>query len=277
MRRRFGSAALALSLVSALTRAASAQDSVAHDEHDDDHEHGHLHFSHPMVTESPSPDTKLRLDYLWGRKDFPTLRLTAHELRLEGEYAFSPAFSVAVTVPYVWVVPSGLSGVNGFDNTELSLKAASLRWAERGLLVGGGMSAGLPTGSDERGIGTSRAVELEPFVDLALKRGRLELVGFGHYGTTVRNAAGRDAEREVGLNGSLLYAVAPVVEALIEVESVRDVAPGEEHSTTSLVAPGVKLYPFRNRQLMAGVSGRIGVGGGATDFRGLLVSAFYHF
>src|SRR5881392_2128567 len=34
-------------------------------ERDDDHEHDHhLHFSHPLVTESPSPDTKIRLDYL---------------------------------------------------------------------------------------------------------------------------------------------------------------------------------------------------------------------
>src|SRR5512138_3833705 len=126
---------LALVTLSTIGRAQTP----AHD-HDDDHDHEHLEFSHPLVTESPSPDTKLRLDYLWTRSGPSADRVTDRSLRLEGEYAFSPALSLAVTVPYTWRSTTGLADVHGVGNTELSLKAASLRWGEHGVLVGGGLS-----------------------------------------------------------------------------------------------------------------------------------------
>ena len=180
-----------------------------------------------------------------------------------------------MTVPYVWR-SGALADVHGFDNTELSLKAASLRWGERGLLVGGGVSAGLPTGSDERGIGSSRAVDVEPFVDLGLKPGKLELVGFARYGTTVRNPAGVDAEHELTFDASALYPVGRLAELLVEVETAR-VGTGPEAVTSKLLAPGIKLYPFANRQLMAGISVPLGIPSDAASARGIVVSAFYHF
>lgn len=266
-------ASLALITLSTIGRA---QMPAHDDDHDDDHDHGHLHFSHPLVTESPSPDTKLRVDYLWTRTGPSAERVTDRSARIEGEYAFGPALSLAVTVPYVWRSATGPGDVHGFGNTELSLKAASVRWGEHGVLVGGGLSTGLPTGSDERGIGTSRAIELEPFADAAWKRGALELVGFGHYGQTVRNPAGTDTERELAFNGSVLYPAARAVEVLLEVEAVHNVA-GPDIANELSLAPGIKLYPFSNRQLMAGISVPFGVGGEARDSRGIMISAFYHF
>lgn len=257
--------------------ADSPQSPPRHDDDHDEHE-GHLHFSHPLVTESPSPDTKLRLDYLWTRTGSSSAdRATEHGVRVEGEYAFSHALSLAVTVPYAWLSAAGVPDASHLGNTEVSLKAASLRWGDRGLLVGGGLSAGLPTGSDARGIGTSRAAELEPFVDVGVKRGGLELVGFGHYGTTVRNRDGVDAEREIAFDGSALYAVTHDVEALVEVGAARTTAGPEGRTTATSLAPGLKLYPFANRCLMFGISAPLGLSGKARDERGLLVSAFYHF
>ncbi|HEU4565606.1 MAG TPA: hypothetical protein VFS05_13185 [Gemmatimonadaceae bacterium] len=274
---RTRSAALTLVITLAAVAAPSrAQDAPAsaHDEH-----HGHdeqLHFSHPLVTESPSPDTKLRLDYLWTRTGDPLERVTERGVRLEGELAFTEGLSLAVTLPYTWRSAAGLPDASGLGNTELSLKGASLRWGDRGLLVGGGVSVGLPTGSDARGIGTSRTVELEPFVDFGLARGGLQIVGFGRYGTTLRNPDGMDAERELSFDGSVLHQVARLLEVLVEVEVVHGVG-GEERGTASSIAPGLKLYPFTNRSLMFGVSAPLGLGGEARDTRGVLVSAFYHF
>lgn len=265
--------ATSLALVT-LSTIGRAQAPAPDDDHD--HDHGRLHFSHPLVTESPSPDTKLRLDYLWTRSGPVAERVTDRTARIEGEYAFGPALSLAVTVPYIWRGATGRSAVHGVGNTELSLKAASLRWGEHGVLVGGGLSTGMPTGSDERGIGTSRAIDLEPFADVAVKRGGLELVGFGHYGQTVRNPAGTDTERELAFDGSVLYPAAHAVEVLLELEAVRNVG-GPDIANELSLAPGIKLYPFSNRQLMAGISVPIGVGGEARDGRGVLVSAFYHF
>ena len=261
-------------LLAAIAVAATTHSVAAQDDHDDDH-HG-IHFSHPLVNESPSPDTKLRLDHLWSRAGDAPARTTEQATRVEGEYAFTPALSLAVTVPYVWRDASGADAVRGVGNTELSLKGASARWGERGILVGGGLSVALPTGSDARGIGSSRAVGLEPFADLGVRRGGMQLIAFGHYGTTVRNAPGIEGERELSFAGSASYPVAPMIEALLEGEVVRPMS-GQDRAAATSIAPGVKIFPFANRNVMAGVSAPIGLTGGERSARQLLVSLFYHF
>lgn len=260
---------IALILLGLVATRAGAQQ-------DHDHDHDGLHFSHPLVNESPSPDTKLRLDFLWTRIGDPTNRVTERGARVEGEFAFTPGLSLAVTAPYTWRDGEGRGGVHGMGNTEVSLKAASAKWDERGFLFGGGLSVGIPTGNDSLGIGSSRAVDVEPFVDAAIQRGGLELVAFGRYGTTVHNEPGVVADREVSVAASALYPVARVLEALIEAEAVRPIS-GDVRETATTLAPGVKVYPFGDRRIMAGVSAPIGLSGEAKQARGLLVSLFYHF
>ena len=247
-----------------------AQGEHAHHDH-----HEGLHFSHPLLNESPSPDTKLRLDYLGSRIGSGSDRVTEHGARLEGEYEFADGVSLAVTVPWVRrQAPFG--SVQGTGSTELSLKATSVRWGERGVVVGGGVSVGLPTGSDEKAIGSSRTVELEPFADVGVKLGGLELVAFGRFGATVHNPAGVEAERALAVVGSALYPVGRLAELLMEVETLHPLV-GDEPATTRL-APGIKLYPFPNRHLMAGVSAPIAVKrSGAPESRTVIASVFYHF
>jgi hypothetical protein len=258
-------------LCGALPAALHAQEEHEHG----DHEHEGLHFSHPLLNESPSPDTKLRLDFLWGRAGDGDERVTEHGARLEGEYEFMEGVSFAITVPWLRR-ESALGNVQGTGSTELSLKGSSLRWGRQGVVVGGGFSVGLPTGSDEKGIGSSRSVELEPFADVGVQLGGLELVAFGHYGATVRNPPGVDAERELSLVGSALYPVSRLAELLMEVETVHPVSSDE--SATTRIAPGLKLYPFTNRHIMAGVSAPIVLKrAGQPDAREVIVSAFYHF
>ena len=59
---------------------------IDHSEHD----HG-LHFSHPLVAESPSPDTKIRFDYVFqsiaGEEDEGGA--DRQSFVLEAEYAFA--------------------------------------------------------------------------------------------------------------------------------------------------------------------------------------------
>lgn len=247
----------------------------AQEAHDHDHEHEGLHFSHPLLNESPSPDTKLRLDFLWSRTSSGADRVSERGARLEGEYEFMDGVSLAVTVPWVrQETPFGVAQHTG--STELSLKASSLRWGKQGVVVGGGFSVGLPTGSDAADIGSSRTVELEPFADIGVQLGGLELVAFGHYGTTVHNPTGVDAEKELSFVGSALYTVRRLAEALLEVETVHPVSSDE--STTTRIAPGLKLYPFPNRHLMAGVSAPIALRqSGQPESRSLIASVFYHF
>lgn len=44
-----------------------------------------LHFSHPLVAESPSPDTKIRVDHMFT--NLAGDEGEQHALRFEGEYA----------------------------------------------------------------------------------------------------------------------------------------------------------------------------------------------
>ncbi|HET9635117.1 MAG TPA: hypothetical protein VFP26_04235 [Gemmatimonadaceae bacterium] len=242
-------------------------------EHDDDHDH--LHFSHPLVTESPTPDTKVRLDYvlLWTNED-PQLR--DHVVRVEGEYAFTHGLSLAVVAPYELRTSPSTARAQGLGDLEVSLKFASVRYGEHGVLLGGGLSAGVPTGSDEKQIGSSHIVELEPFVDAGYKRDRLELVGFARLSSAFNRRAGEEAERDLAFDFSTLYHLHPRLEALMEVTTARSLVGGQAGVPQTFVAPGLKVYPFSNPKLMFGTSLLLGTGA-VSSVKAISISAFYHF
>ena len=244
-------------------------------EHDDDHDHDHLHFSHPLVTESPSPDTKLRLDFLGLRTSDP-ITIRENDFRLEGEYAFSGSLSLAVVVPFVSRIAPAAERASGFGNVELSLKAASLAFGDHGVLLGGGLSAALPTGSDAKGIGSSHILELEPFVDVGYKRDALELVGFAALSSTFRRQPGDEAERDLSFDLSALYRIHPRLEGLFEVTTSRALIGSESGIQQTFLAPGIKVYPFTRKNLMFGASVLVGTGV-VHDTHALLLSGFYHF
>lgn len=240
-------------------------------EHDDDH----LHFSHPIVTESPTPDTKIRVDYLqlWTN-DVPEFR--DQLIRVEGEYEFAEGMSLAIVAPYEFRTAPSSDRANGLGDLELSLKFASLRYGEKGVLLGGGLSAGVPTGSDQKQIGSSHIVELEPFVDAGYKRDRIELVGFARLSSTFNRRAGEEAERDLAFDFSTLYHVHPKLEALMELTTSRALVGSGAGVPQTFLAPGVKIYPFPIRQIMFGASVLIGTGS-VSDTKSVLISGFYHF
>jgi hypothetical protein len=244
-------------------------------EHEEDHDHDHLHFSHPIVTESPSPDTKLRLDYI-GTRTSDSTGVHENTFRLEGEYSFNQSVSFAIVTPFVSRTAPAAERASGFGNIELSLKAASLAFSDHGLLLGGGLSAALPTGSDAKGIGSSHVVELEPFLDAGYKRDALELVGLAALSSTYRRRASDKAERNLTFNLSALYRIHSRVEGLIEVTTSRALIGPESGLPQTFIAPGIKVYPFTNRKFMFGASVELGTGG-VRDTHALLLSGFYHF
>ncbi len=244
-------------------------------EHEEDHDHDHLHFSHPLVTESPSPDTKIRLDYIGARTSGP-IGIRENTFRLEGEYSFTHSVSLAIVTPFISRTAPATERASGLGDIELSLKAASLAFGEHGLLLGGGLSAALPTGSDAKGIGSAHIVELEPFLDAGYKRNALELVGFAILSSTFHRRTGEDAERNLTFNFSALYRMQSWLEGLIEATTARALIGPESGSQQTFVAPGLKVYPFTNRKFMFGASVEIGTGI-VHETHALLLSGFYHF
>ena len=242
-------------------------------EHDDDHDH--LHFSHPIVTESPSPDTKIRLDYIVTSIG-DGVGLHENTVRLEGEYAFTRSVSLALVTPFTVRTAPSSERTSGIGDMELSVKAASLAYGERGILLGGGLSVGLPTGSDAKGIGSFHIIELEPFLDAGYKRNALELVGFTRLSSTFHRQPGEETERNLAFDLSALYRLHPRVEGLIELTTERPLIGVDAGLPQTLVAPGLKVYPFTNKQAMFGASFLLGTGA-AHDQRSVLLSGFYHF
>src|SRR5258708_10926697 len=88
------------------------------------HHNEELHFSHPLIVESPSPDTKIRFDYFYRR--FRTgQKASEHSARVEFEYAFRPTFSIEINVPYTFRHVEGEPRVNHADSMDVALKIAN--------------------------------------------------------------------------------------------------------------------------------------------------------
>jgi hypothetical protein len=158
---------------------------------DDGHSHTKkgLHFSHPLISESPSPDTKIRLDYFFFDVEGESEEgeeeegggFKEHTIRLEAEYAFSRNISLEVNVPYTFIDPDEGQGEDHFNNIEVGLKLASFIFEEYGLLLGGGIEFGIPAGDDEKGIGSDHVIErLNRFYQWVINITILSLFLFSH-------------------------------------------------------------------------------------------------
>ncbi len=219
------------------------------------HEPAHLHFSHPLIAESPSPDTKLRGDYLFQNLAGENAA-ESHTLNLEGEYAFAPWISVEADLPYTFSRPDAGGNEQAVDNAEVAVKFANFSFAEQGLLLGGGLELGLPTGDDSEGIGSNNVLEFEPFLDFGYRRAGLEVVGVYAVGLPTNENGEDEADAEHAWNLSFLYRLTPRVSTLLEFDGV-EVNGGEEDGVSiANISPGIKIAPFadRNLEIGAGIS-----------------------
>ena len=224
-------------------------------DHDPSSDHSHtLHFSHPIVTESPSPDTKVRIDgiHLDG-VHVEADRGDATTVRLEAEYAFHPSLSVEVNVPYTFLDLDGASSQDSLDNVEVGLKFANFAFADRGLLLGYGIEFGLPTGDDDVGIGSNNELEIAPFLDFGYMNGPLEVVGFSTF-VIPTNQNGEEVESEMEPQLSFLYHANESLMALCELDGVGVLSGDEEGSWVVNLSPGLKLAPFAKKNLRLGLS-----------------------
>ncbi len=281
-----GAIARALCIVLWITSAAAAQDDDAHN-HDvegadrasnPEHDHGpfDLHFSHPIVAESPSPDTKVRLDYGFSDLDEDG-GVSRNGVRIEVEYAFHPSFSIELDVPYTFRAVEEAGTESSFDNVEIALKFANFAFAESGILLGYGIEFGLPTGDPDKGIGSDHIVELVPFLDFGYKRGHVELVSFAEFAVPTNQNEEEEVETEFEFTFSSLYHFAPRLEGLLEFDGAT-VLSGEEAGETVLnVNPGLKFRLLGSRRLAVGLN----AGFPLTNHREfdvrVLASVFYHF
>lgn len=235
-----------------------------------------LHFSHPLIAESPSPDTKVRFDYFFRNMDSEDEKTRESTIRFEGEYAFHRAVSIEVNIPYVFHGPDGGSHKSNLGNLELALKFANLAFSENGLLLGSGIEFGIPTGNDEEGIGSDHIVEIEPFLNLGYKLKQLEVVAFTAFGIPTNLKNGEEAANELNYTISLLYHFMPRLQGLLEFDG-KAALNGEEEPAVINITPGVKVSPFPESNLRMGLAVSLPLSSNKEFDAQALMSIFYHF
>ena len=306
---------LAFALAPAGAGHATAQESP-HTHDDGGHGHAGLHFSHPMIAESVTPDRKIRVGY--ARFEVSGLE---HEnsARIAGEWAFHRAFSVEVSAPYSFTQTE-------FGFTHLAAKFANYAFEEHGLLLGYGLGVGIPTagdspaeahghGEEEGGghtHGTTRATrisvrpgarsplppglgvhangsgtvrsdlghefwELEPFLNAGWKTGLWELVAFTTYSIPA-SAAEAAVTSHLRYNVSALYHVNSRLQGLLEFDGVTDV--NEDAGAgehVSNLSPGLKVRVFEGRSLFFGGAVSFPLTNAEAFDTRVRVSVFQHF
>lgn len=272
---------LAVVLASAGTLQAFAHEDHAHP--------GGLHFSHPLITESPSPDTKIRLDYFFlnvdgevedeelGEEGEGPSKFKESTINLELEYAFTRNISIEADIPYTFINPDEGKDVNHFNNIEIGVKLATFILEEYGILLGGGLEFGLPIGDDEKGIGSDNIFEIEPFLSFGWKYKILEVVSFLHIGFPVNQKGDQNEGDELGYNLSTLVHATEWLEVLLEFDG-ETVLNGEEEGESVLnIDPGVKFKPFKSKDLQVGFGAGFPVTNDEEFEYRLIASVFYHF
>lgn len=240
-----------------------------------------LHFSHPLVAESPSPDTMARLRYDYMRAPphgHHEEKTHMSYLTATMEYAFSKNLGVEMSVPYGWRNPDGdHESSHAFGNVGLGVKYASYALAEHGLLLGGGLETVLPTGDSPRHIGSDEEAEIAPFINFGWKpHEKIQIVGTMELGF-ISGGDEDSADHEVGWGLAFGYEATGQSLLLLELDGEK-VWGGEEdgHNVVNLT-PGVKFEPFGHKGLSFGA----GIGFPLTDDREFDIrptaSVFYHF
>lgn len=262
-RRRVVVAALATLLIFLASPAVASSDG------------DHIHFSHPLLAESPSPDTKIRTDYIF-QNDTEEEGET-HTARFEAEYAVRPWISIETNIPYTFRNPDDGRNSSDFGSIEVGVKLAAFSLAEHGILLGGGIDFGLPTGNSGKGIGSSHIFEVEPFLDFGLKRENLEVIGFLASAVPTNKNGEDEADVELEWNVSFLYHIGQRVEALLEFSGERVFGGEESGHSAAIVAPGIKIAPTASRNLKIGAGVSVPITDDK-DFHVLtILSVFYHF
>ncbi len=237
----------------------------------EDHSHG-LHFSHPLFTESVSPDTKVRFN---THREWETDgRAWEHEF--EAEYAFHRAFSIEVGIPYVVRQPDGTPSSSRVGNMELLFKFANYAFESKGLLLGYGVEFGIPTGNQAVGIGSDHIWSVAPVFNIGYMQGKLELVGFSILEIPFGQNAGEEIETEWLYNASALVHVSPQFQALFELNGETVLSGDESGATLVRASPGVKVAPSTRIPLFVGLGVSVPLQESELDAMAL-VSLFYHF
>jgi len=237
--------------------------------HEDDFE-----FSHPIFTESISPDTKVRFNYV-NTKVYDSM--SSHGFDLEMEYAPVRSFSIHLDVPYTVLKPKSASSLSHVEDIELALKFANFAFAKHKVLLGYGVSFGFPTGSDVKGIGSNHIFSIDPFLNGGVMWRRWEWTAYFTFDIPTNQRPDEDLQKGLESRLTALYHVDQRWELLVEAGNSTEIGHRTARENNYDIAEGIKFRPDHGKPWILALGIRQPVGDNTEfKFQGMF-SLFYHF
>ena len=266
-------------LLTVIAAAGAGREALASEEGEGGEAGEPLEFSHPLFSNTPQPERVVRFyyDYFNQPRHEHEPGADRHTLTAGMEYAPIRSFSVELLVPWTFLNPDEHSSTNRLDNLELVGKYASFAFEEHGLMLGGGLALDLPTGNEDKGIGSSHTVLIEPFLDFGYKLNRFELIGFANFGFPVNEHDEDEADLELSWNLSFLYLITDRFHYLVEFDGEHDFGGERDGFNMVNISPGIKYQVLKNRKLYLGASVRLPLTSDKEFYVSPRFSVFYHF
>jgi hypothetical protein len=270
---------LVAALLTAIAAAGSGREALASEEGEGGEAGEPLEFSHPLVSNTPQPETYVRFgyDYFNEPRHGHEPGADRHTLTVGAEYAPIRSFSLEFFVPYTFLNPDHHSSTSRLDNLDFTAKYASFAFEDRGVLFGGGLALDLPTGNEDKGIGSSHIWVIEPFLDFGYRLNRFELIGFANFGFPVNEHDEDEADLELSWNLSFLYRITDRFQYLVEFDGQHDFGGHNDGFNMVNISPGIKYQILKSQKLYLGASVRLPLTSDKEFYVAPRFSVFYHF
>ncbi len=251
-----------------------AQENVISKGLDDNKKQEHLEFSHPLITESISPDTKIRSTLLYTKVND---NMSSQTYDLELEYAPVPTFSLHLDIPYTVVDSKGNHSMSNLDEIELTLKFANFAFERRNILLGYGISFGLPTGDQSKGIGNDHIWDIGPFFNCGVMLKRWEWTAYFIFNIPSNQNSDDNIQPSLASRLTSLYHISKRWEGLLEAGNAKQISHFYNDENSYDLTEGVKFRPNPDKPwiIALGVRHHI-IQNTEIKLQGI-ISVFYHF
>jgi hypothetical protein len=233
-----------------------------------------MEFSHPLITESISPDTKIRLTFLNTKG---TDNKIAQTYDLELEYSPVPVFSIHLDVPYEVIHPSENLLISNFNEIEVDLKFANFAFASHNVLMGYGISFGLPTGNQAKGIGNNHVWDINPFFNGGIKWKNWEWTAFFILGIPFNKSSTDNKQTALECRLTALYHFNNQWEGLIEAGNATQLSRFYKGDNSYDLTEGIKFKPKADKPWILGLGIRHPVFKNDEIKLQGIITVFYHF
>jgi len=251
-----------------------AQEFVISKSLDDNKKQEHIEFSHPLVTESISPDTKIRTTFLYTKVND---NMSSQTYDLELEYAPVPSFSLHLDLPYTAVKSTGNHSLSNLDEIELTLKFANFAFESHKVVLGYGISFGLPTGDQTKGIGNDHIWDINPFFNYGIMWKRWEWTAYFIFNIPSNQNTNENIQTSLASRLTALYHINSRWEVLLEAGNASQIGHFIKDGNSYDLTEGIKFRPDPVKPWIIALGVRHPVIKNTEIKLQGIISIFYHF